>query len=105
MVAAPAAPRGLSYRDYRPPTRLRRFLAARDRTCVFPGCGRPARNTDKDHRRPWPNGPTSADNLDCLCRHHHRAKHAVFTVLREPDGSYLRITRGGWEFRRHPKGF
>jgi hypothetical protein len=105
MIAAPAAPRALSYRTYRPPTRLRRFLEARDRTCVFPGCGRPARKTDKDHRRPWPTGPTSADNLDCLCRHHHRAKHAVFTVLRDPDGSYLWITRGGWEFRRHPKGF
>jgi hypothetical protein len=104
MTAAPAAPRALTYRAYRPPTRLRRFLEARDRTCVFPGCGRPARKTDKDHRRPWPTGPTSADNLDCLCRHHHRAKHNVFTVLRDPDGSYLWITRGGWQFRRHPKG-
>ncbi|MDT7536686.1 MAG: hypothetical protein QOI82_271 [Actinomycetota bacterium] len=104
MTAAPAAPQALTYRGYRPPTRLRRFLEARDRTCVFPGCGRPARKTDKDHRRPWPTGPTSADNLDCLCRHHHRAKHTVFTVLRDPDGSYLWITRGGWQFRRHPKG-
>ncbi|MDT7572489.1 MAG: hypothetical protein QOE05_2663 [Actinomycetota bacterium] len=105
MTAAPAAPRALTYRGYRPPTRLRRFLEARDRTCVFPGCRRPARMTDKDHRRPWPTGPTSPDNLDCLCRHHHRAKHAVFTVLRDPDGDYLWITRGGWEFRRHPQGF
>jgi hypothetical protein len=105
MTAAPAAPRALTYRGYRPPTRLRRFLEARDRTCVFPGCRRPARKTDKDHRRPWPTGPTSPDNLDCLCRHHHRAKHAVFTVLRDPDGDYLWIARGGWEFRRHPPGF
>jgi hypothetical protein len=104
MTVAPATPRALSYRGYRPPTRLRRFLEARDRSCVFPGCGRPAGKTDKDHRRPWPEGPTSAGNLDCLCRHHHRAKHAVFTVLRDPDGSYVWITRGGWEFRRHPKG-
>jgi hypothetical protein len=72
---------------------------------VFPGCGKPATKTDKDHRIPWPLGPTSADNGQCLCRHHHRAKHAVFTVLRDTDGSYLWITRGGWEFRRHPKGF
>ncbi|MDX6198738.1 MAG: hypothetical protein QOJ79_1889 [Actinomycetota bacterium] len=105
MTAAPTAPRALSYRGYRPPTRLRRFLEARDRTCVFPGCGRPARKTDKDHRRPWPTGPTSADNVDCLCRHHHRAKHAVFSVLRDPDGDYVWITRGRWVFRRHPKGF
>jgi hypothetical protein len=105
MIAASAAPRGLGHRGYRPPTRLRRFLEARDRTCVFPGCGRPARRTDKDHRRPWPSGPTSAGNLDCLCRHHHRAKHAVFTVLRDTDGSYVWISRGGWEFRRHRKSF
>ena len=105
MTAWPAAPRALSYAGYRPPTRLRRFLEARDRTCVFPGCGRPARKTDKDHRRPWPTGPTNADNLDCLCRHHHRAKHAIFTVLRDPDGDYLWITRGGWQFRRHPQGY
>jgi hypothetical protein len=90
---------------YRFPPRLRRFLEARDRTCVFPGCGRPARRTDKDHRRPWPAGPTSADNGQCLCRHHHRAKHAVFTVLRDSDGSYLWVSRGGWQFRRQPKGF
>lgn len=90
---------------YRFPPRLRRFLEARDRTCVFPGCGRPARRTDKDHRRPWPAGATSADNGQCLCRHHHRAKHAVFTVLLDTDGSSVWITRGGWQFRRHPKGF
>ena len=90
---------------YRVSPRLRRFLEARDRTCVFPGCNRPARRTDKDHRRPWPLGPTSAQNVDCLCRHHHRAKHAVFTVLRDADGTYIWITRGGWRFLRHPKGF
>ncbi|MCW2572046.1 MAG: hypothetical protein JWO88_2104, partial [Frankiales bacterium] len=73
--------------------------------CVFPGCNRRARRTDKDHRRPWPLGPTSPDNVDCLCRHHHRAKHAVFTVLRDTDGSYLWISRGGWQFLRQPKGY
>jgi hypothetical protein len=29
----------------------------------------------------------------------------VFTVLLDDDGSYLWITRGGWRFRRHPKGY
>jgi hypothetical protein len=97
--------RDLTGAGYRFPPRLRRFMEARDRTCVFPGCGRPATRTDKDHRIPWPAGATSADNGECLCRHHHRAKHAVFTVLRDPDGSYIWITRGGWQFRRQPKGF
>ena len=104
LAAAPLL-RDLTGAGYRFPPRLRRFLEARDRTCVFPGCNRRATRTDKDHRIPWPAGRTSADNGQCLCRHHHRAKHAVFTVLRDPDGSYLWITRGGWEFRRQPKGF
>jgi hypothetical protein len=104
-LAARPVLRDLTGSGYRFPPRLRRFLEARDRTCVFPGCGRPARRTDKDHRRPWPTGPTSADNGECLCRHHHRAKHAVFTVLLDDDGSYLWISRGGWQFRRHPKGY
>jgi hypothetical protein len=105
-ISAPPSLRDLTGSGYRFPPRLRRFLEARDRTCVFPGCGRPARKTDKDHRRPWPAGPTSADNGECLCRHHHRAKHAVFTVLLDPDsGDYLWTSRGGWTFRRHPKGY
>jgi hypothetical protein len=105
-ITAPPSLRDLTGSGYRFPPRLRRFLEARDRTCVFPGCGRPARKTDKDHRRPWPAGPTSAGNGECLCRHHHRAKHAVFTVLSDPDtGDYLWISRGGWTFRRHPKGY
>jgi hypothetical protein len=87
------------------PPRLRRFLEARDRSCVFPGCGKPARMTDKDHRIPWPAGATSADNGQCLCRHHHRAKQAVFTVTLDPDGSYRWTTRGNWDFHRQPKGF
>ncbi|MCU1674031.1 MAG: hypothetical protein JWN77_2144 [Frankiales bacterium] len=104
-LTAPPVVRELSGSGYRFPPRLRRFLEARDRTCVFPGCGRPARLTDKDHRRPWPAGPTSSDNGECLCRHHHRAKHAVFTVTVDADGSYLWTSRGGWQFRRQPKGF
>ncbi|MDX6199465.1 MAG: hypothetical protein QOJ79_2616 [Actinomycetota bacterium] len=104
-ITAPPSLRDLTGSGYRFPPRLRRFLEARDRTCVFPGCGRPARKTDKDHRRPWPAGKTSAANGECLCRHHHRAKHTVFTVLLDDDGSYVWISRGGWQFRRHPKGF
>lgn len=105
LLGRPPVVRELIYDGYRIPPRLRRFLEARDRTCVFPGCNRRARRTDKDHRRPWPLGPTSAENLDCLCRHHHRAKHAVFSVLRDADGAYIWISRGGWQFLRHPKGF
>lgn len=60
---------------YRPGARLRRFVVTRDQHCRFPSCTRPARLDDVDHVTPWPDGPTAAWNLQCLCRHHHRAKH------------------------------
>jgi hypothetical protein len=107
-LAAPPVltnPDDLTGRGYRFPPRLRRYLEARDRTCVFPGCGRPASRTDKDHRVPWPAGKTTAANGQCLCRHHHRAKHTVFTVTRDPDGAYDWTTRGHWQFHRRPQGF
>jgi hypothetical protein len=104
-LTAPPVERVLTGGGYRFPPRLQRFLEARDRTCVFPGCNRPAAKTDKDHRIPWPDGPTSTRNGQCLCRHHHRAKQAVFTVLLDDNGDYIWISRGGWEFRRHPKGY
>mgnify|MGYP001798770894 CR=1 FL=1 len=60
---------------------------------------------DKDRRDPWPQGATNVANGQCLCRHHHRAKQAVFTVTRQSDVSYRWTTRGGWHFHRQPKGF
>ncbi len=96
-------PQQLGSAGYATPGRLRRYLQARDRTCVFPGCHR--RITDVDHRIPWPLGPTAAWNLQLLCRHHHRAKQAVFTVELTPEGDYLWTTRGGWQFIRHRQGY
>jgi hypothetical protein len=104
-LTEPPPARDLTGSGYCFPPRLRRFLEARDRTCVFPGCGKPARQTDKDHRRPWPAGPTSADNTECLCRHHHRAKHAVFTLDIDPDGTFWWTSGGSWQFPRQPKGY
>jgi hypothetical protein len=102
-MTAPPQPRDLTGSGYRFPPRLQRYLKTRDRTCVFPGCNR--RAVDLDHRIPWPIGPTSADNGQCACRHHHRAKHTVFRVIRNRDGSYTWTTRGHWRFHRRPKGF
>jgi hypothetical protein len=67
---------------YRPSARLARHVRARDRRCRFPGCTVAAVFCDLDHVRPWPAGPTTAANLVCLCRRHHRVKqrpgwHAV----------------------------
>ena len=55
---------------------LRRSLAARDRTCVEPGCDIPAHWCDAHHIIPWQaHGPTSLDNLELRCRRHHLATH------------------------------
>ena len=75
----PADPASARRRDTArlPPRRRRshRFVRARDRRCRFPGCRAAAIRCDLDHNIPWPAGATSADNLCCLCRHHHRLSH------------------------------
>ena len=73
--------------SYRVPADLRRWLRVRDERCTGPGCGRPARDCDLDHRAAWADGGvTSAANLAHLCRHHHRLKHeGRWTVRAGPD--------------------
>ena len=72
---------------YRPSDRLRRFIAARDRRCGFPGCSKPADQCDCDHvvtftRR----GRTITVNLGPLCRQHHNAKtHGLWRLTYDPD--------------------
>ncbi|GAA1749011.1 HNH endonuclease signature motif containing protein [Kocuria aegyptia] len=61
---------------YAVPADLKRRLRARDGTCRFPGCRRRAEQCDLDHTVAWvEGGPTAADNLAHLCRHHHVLKH------------------------------
>jgi len=58
------------------PPALRRAVIARDRHCRHPGCRRPAKWCDLDHKVPWSQGGTTTlDNLQLLCRYHHRLKH------------------------------
>jgi Domain of unknown function (DUF222)/HNH endonuclease len=60
----------------RPTVTQRRYLEARHRCCVFPGCRMPAMNSDIDHTRDFAKGgATDVSNLGPLCRHHHRLKH------------------------------
>jgi hypothetical protein len=69
------------------PDGLRRAVAARDRGCAHPGCGRPASWCEVHHIREWENGgPTRLDNLVMLCRVHHRQIHSTDWVVRIRDG-------------------
>ena len=76
---------------YRPSApALRAFIAARDRTCGFPGCPRTATDCDCDHIENFDPGPgrggkTVPANLGPLCRQHHNAK-----------------THGHWQLHFHP---
>ncbi len=53
------------------PETLKMALLFRDGVCQAPGCLVPADRCDADHRRPWPEGPTSGENMWPLCRRHH----------------------------------
>src|SRR5205823_5610204 len=54
----------------------RRALEARDRRCVWPGCGRPSVWCDGHHLVWWTKGgATALPNLALLCRPHHRMAH------------------------------
>ena len=73
---------------YRPPPRLKEYIAARDLTCRFPRCRQPAWRGDLDHTIPFDNGGlTCRCNLGGLCRSHHLLKH-------HPDWNLPQTTPG-----------
>lgn len=90
--------------SYAPADRLDTFVRFRDRRCRFPGCRAPAVRCDLDHNTPWPHGATSADNLCCLCRHHHRLSHQApgWTMRRLDDGGLHWTTPGGQQLTTYP---
>ncbi|EFQ82915.1 HNH endonuclease domain protein [Aeromicrobium marinum DSM 15272] len=70
------------------PEILAKALRFRDGVCQAPGCLTPADRCDLDHRRPWPEGNTSGENMWALCRRHHSMKgHRVlrWVLPHEPD--------------------
>ncbi|GAA1954205.1 HNH endonuclease signature motif containing protein [Microbacterium aquimaris] len=66
----------------------KRYLVARDIRCRFPGCRRPARDCDWDHREDYAlGGKTNVDNVGAFCKRHHTMKQAAgWTVVQEPGG-------------------
>jgi hypothetical protein len=82
---------------------------------VFPWCTRPARSCDVDHvveydhdaeaeGRPQP-GPTTTDNLACLCRFHHRLKtHSAWRYAMVENGIFEWTSPHGHRYRRDHTG-
>jgi hypothetical protein len=92
---------------YTPTEALTRHVQLRDRRCRFPGCRRPGRRCDLHHLTRWPLGDTSADNLCCLCRHHHRLIHQApgWQLHALPDGGLRFTTPTGQVLVTQPPGF
>jgi hypothetical protein len=100
---------------YEIPDLIREHVALRDRTCVFPFCGRPARGCDVDHvteydhdaeaeGRPQP-GPTETENLGALCRFHHRLKtHSAWRFEMTTPGVFDWTSPHGHRYRRDRTG-
>lgn len=88
--AAPDTGDVLSVDRYRPSEALRRFLAARDLHCRFPGCRAPASRCDVDHTVDAQfGGETKATNLATLCRGHHLIKHHTAWKVKQDAGGIL----------------
>jgi len=96
---------------YHPTAALERFVRCRDLTCRFPGCSRPAAVCDLDHTIPFNHqspeagGLTTAGNLKCLCRLHHRMK--TFGRWRDTqlaDGTVIWKSPSGRTYTTSPAG-
>ena len=75
---------------------LAQHVRDRDRRCRFAGCNSPAVHCDLDHRVAFPEGATDANNLEPLCRHHHRLKHlGDWQVFNTDDGTLIWISPTG----------
>lgn len=92
---------------YTPGVELDRFVRLRDRRCRFPGCRARAHVGDLDHRREWPDGATTHDNLVVLCKHHHRLKHQApgWRFGEGDDGDLVITMPSGEVLINHPPRF
>jgi hypothetical protein len=108
LVTDPLTGRGLDLgrTQYEPSTPLRRFVQARDRTCRFPGCSRPAMGSDIDHVTEWNrDGLTNPDNLHVLCRTHHNLKtKKLWRVTVGNDGTEVWTSPLGFVYTNFPDG-
>lgn len=94
---------------YRPSTATTEHVVDRDITCVFPGCRVSAARCDIDHITAFDPerdaaSQTVPENLQALCRHHHRLKtHGDWGVHRDSRTGRTRwVAPTGHEYHREP---
>ncbi len=89
---------------YRPPPRLKEYIAARDLTCRFLRCRQPAWRGDLDHTIAFDDGGrTCRCNLGGLCRTHHLLKHHPDWKLRQiSPGIFAWTTPAGRTYTTTP---
>jgi hypothetical protein len=94
---------------YRPSAKLMDFLRWRDLTCRWPGCDKPAEESDVDHTVAHPVGPTHPSNLKAFCRTHHLVKTFCtgpvrWTDAQLPDGTIVLTAPTGHVYSTEPHG-
>jgi hypothetical protein len=89
--------------QYIPSPGLDQHVRDRDQTCRFPGCTARVQSCDLDHRVPFPKGRTDDENLEPLCRHHHRLKHhGDWQVFATDTGTLVFISPTGRAYLEPP---
>jgi hypothetical protein len=89
---------------YRPPPRIAALVTARDQTCRFGPCRRPASQCDLDHDVPFDQGGlTCPCNIGGKCRRHHQLKqHPRWTVTQPEPGTFRWTTPAGRTYTTRP---
>jgi hypothetical protein len=94
----------ISAEKYRPPQRLRDFVAARDDVCAFPTCNQPGYRCEYEHTVPYSQGgSTCRCNGALACRRHNQCKlETGWTYTHNPDGSFTWTTHTGHRYTSTP---
>ena len=95
---------GLASSAYRPPPRIAELVIARDCTCRFGPCRRPAEQCDLDHVVPFDQGGlTCSCNIGGKCRSHHQLKqHPGWSVTQPVPGIFRWTTPAGRTYTTRP---
>jgi hypothetical protein len=92
-VAAGGCAHTMATDAYRPTTRIRDHVVARDQTCRDPCCRQPASRADLDHTLAWDKGGrTCPCDLGPRCRTHHQIKALPGWTLTQPTPGHFELT-------------